>query len=158
MENEKQDIRNYDALENAIDPNTQTDELKEIADLDLWMKSLPLKKVGKNFTSTVIASAILAQKRHTNFKLLIWAITILVMLTIGSYWLLGVTMQDIKEISYISEGVDIFSRSIFNLIEIFSSTKTRQLFLMIEGILFLVVAEKVVSSFQIIKKEVESAV
>jgi hypothetical protein len=67
MKENTRDQSKYNGLDSS-------DQLQDIKDLDEWILALPLKEVGTNFTSTVIASAMLAQKRQRNFKLLIWLI------------------------------------------------------------------------------------
>ncbi|MEO9965133.1 MAG: hypothetical protein ABJF11_05070 [Reichenbachiella sp.] len=146
MDHKEKDIENFDALEGRGD---LSGDLKDIEDLDQWMKSLPLKEVGTNFTSTVIASALLAQKRHANFKILIWMMGIFGLLILSSYFLMG-SGGEAMEFTYLDQ-VRIES---LQFLEMLADPKLRQLFLIIEGIICLVVIEKLVSSFRILRHSV----
>lgn len=143
MDNSEKDIERYDQLENSQDV---PDELKEVQDLDLWMKSLPLKEVGKNFTSTVIASAMLARKRHANFRILLWLMAFFAVLIAASFFMMGS-----GEPSMEPAFVDNLRNQSLEVLEMIADPRLRQLFLIIEGIICLVIIEKLVSSFRIIK-------
>lgn len=142
MERNDKDIEQFDLLEN----NNSTEELKDIQDLDEWMKSLPLKEVGTNFTSTVIASALLAKKRNANFKLLVWLMVFFAALIGASYLFIGTSGVEL-EITYLDQ---VKTQSL-ELLDILSDSRLRQLFLVVEGIICLVVIEKLVSSFRILR-------
>lgn len=146
MDNTDKDIKRYDQLENGQD---LPDDLKDIQDLDQWMKSLPLKEVGKNFTSTVIASAMLAKKRHTNFKILVWMMMFFAVLIAASYFLMGSGGSGVEP-----AFVDNLRNRSMEVLEMIADPRLRQLFLIIEGIICLVIVEKLVSSFRIIKHSV----
>lgn len=142
MERNDKDIEQFDLLEN----NNSIEELKDIQDLDEWMKSLPLKEVGTNFTSTVIASALLAKKRNANFKLLVWLMVFFAALIGASYLFIGTSGVEL-EITYLDQ---VKTQSL-ELLDILSDSRLRQLFLVVEGIICLVVIEKLVSSFRILR-------
>lgn len=144
--NKEKDIEQFDAV--ASDAKLSGD-LGDIKDLDQWMKSLPLKEVGTNFTSTVIASALLARKRHANFRILLWMMGFFGLLILVSYYLMG-TGSSGMELSYLNQ---VRNQSV-EALEFISDPKLRQLFLIIEGIICLVVIEKLVSSFRILKHSV----
>lgn len=140
------DIEKFEALETN---GELPDDLKDIQDLDEWMKSLPLKEVGTNFTSTVIASALLAKKRHANFKILLWMMGFFGVLITVSFLLMG-NAESGLEFSYLDK---VRTQSV-QILELIADPKLRQLFLIIEGIICLVVIEKLVSSFRILRHSV----
>ena len=142
MESNDKDIERFDALES----NEAREELNDIQDLDEWMKSLPLKEVGTNFTSTVIASALLAKKRNANFRLLIWLMVFFAMLIAASYFVIGTSGAEL-EITYLDQ---VKTRSL-EILDILADPRLRQLFLVVEGIICLVIIEKLVSSFRILR-------
>ncbi|MEP2024336.1 MAG: hypothetical protein ABJH98_17165 [Reichenbachiella sp.] len=142
MDSNDKDIEQFDAIENGKIAN----DLNDIQELDQWMKSLPLKEVGTNFTSTVIASALLAKKRNANFKILIWMMAFFASLIIASFFLIGSSGLEF-ELTYLDQ-VKMHSLDVLNLI---ADPKLRQLFLIIEAIICLVVIEKLVSSFRILR-------
>ncbi|WP_420582353.1 hypothetical protein [Reichenbachiella sp.] len=142
MEGNEKDIEHFDSLEN----NSVPDELSDIQDLDEWMKSLPLKEVGTNFTSTVIASALLAKKRNANFRLLIWLMVFFAMLIAASYFFIGTSGAEL-EITYLDQ---VKTRSL-EMLDIIADPRLRQLFLVVEGIICLVIIEKLISSFRILR-------
>ena len=142
MDSKEKDIEQFDALENS----KMVKELKDIEDLDAWMKSLPLKEVGTNFTSTVIASAMLARKRNANFKILVWMMAFFAVLIAASYFLLGNSSTEL-EINYL----DQLRNQSFQILDFLGDPRLRQLFLVVEGIICLVVIEKLVSSFRILR-------
>ena len=145
---DSEDEKKFDTLEsNELGSEDLSGELGDIKNLDKWMKSLPLKNVGIDFTATVVASAMLAQKRHSNFKLLVWMIAFFAILTIGSYWVLSGESSSIGPV-FFDKAFD----GIGSAFDVFSDPRTRQLFLVVEGVLCLVVLEKIVSSFRMIKK------
>ncbi|MEO9805638.1 MAG: hypothetical protein ABJF04_20425 [Reichenbachiella sp.] len=146
MDSTDKEIKQFEALENS---DKISMDLKDIQDLDQWMKSLPLKKVGTNFTSTVIASALLAKKRHANFKILVWMMAFFGILIITSYFLMG-SGEPSFEFTYL----DNVREQSFKVLDIIADPKLRQLFLIIEGIICLVVIEKLVSSFRILRHSV----
>ncbi|WP_422361389.1 hypothetical protein [Reichenbachiella sp.] len=142
MERNDRDIEHFDSLEN----NTSSEELNDIQDLDEWMKSLPLKEVGTNFTSTVIASALLAKKRNANFRLLVWLMMFFATLIAASYFFIGTSGAEL-EITYLDQ---VKTQSIERL-DLLADPRLRQLFLVVEGIICLVIIEKLVSSFRILR-------
>ncbi|WP_456460458.1 hypothetical protein [Reichenbachiella sp.] len=142
MESNEKDIEQFDLLEKQ----KGVGELKDIQDLDEWMKSLPLKEVGTNFTSTVIASALLAKKRHANFKLLVWLMVFFAGLIAASYFLIGSSGAEL-EITYLDQ---VKTQSL-EMLDFMADPRLRQLFLVVEGIICLVVIEKLVSSFRILR-------
>lgn len=142
MESNDKDIEQFDALENSKVEN----DLQNIQDLDEWMKSLPLKEVGTNFTSTVIASALLAKKRHANFKLLVWMMAFFAALIATSYFLMSSGAPEV-EITYL----DQVRRQSVQVLDFIADPRLRQLFLIVEGIICLVIVEKLASSFRILK-------
>ena len=142
MERNEKDIEHFDSLEN----NNVPDELNDIQDLDEWMKSLPLKEVGTNFTSTVIASALLAKKRNVNFRLLVWLMLFFAVLIAASYFFIG-TSEAALEITYLDQ---VKTRSL-EMLDFLADPRLRQLFLVVEGIICLVIIEKLVSSFRILR-------
>lgn len=142
MESNKKDIEQFDALENS----KMVKELKDIQDLDEWMKSLPLKEVGTNFTSTVIASAMLAKKRSANFKLLVWMMVFFAVLITVSYFLMGSGEPGV-ELTYLDQ---VRTQSV-QLLDFIADPRLRQLFLVVEGIICLVIIEKLASSFRILR-------
>lgn len=142
MERNEKDIEHFDSLEK----NNVPDELNDIQDLDEWMKSLPLKEVGTNFTSTVIASALLAKKRNANFRLLVWLMIFFAMLIAGSYFFIGTSGAEL-EITYLDQ---VKTQSI-EMLDLLVDPRLRQLFLVVEGIICLVIIEKLISSFRILR-------
>ncbi|SMD33930.1 hypothetical protein SAMN04488029_1747 [Reichenbachiella faecimaris] len=142
MESNDKDIEQFDALESS----RMVKDLKDVQDLDQWMKSLPLKEVGTNFTSTVIASALLAKKRHANFKLLVWMMAFFAALIATSYFLMGSGAPGL-EIRYLDQ---VRTQSM-EVLDFIADPRLRQLFLIVEGVICLVIVEKLVSSFRIIK-------
>ncbi|MDW3212077.1 MAG: hypothetical protein ABJO02_02320 [Reichenbachiella sp.] len=142
MESNEKDIEQFDLLEKQ----KGVEELKDIQDLDEWMKSLPLKEVGTNFTSTVIASALLAKKRHANFKLLVWLMVFFAGLIAASYFLIGSSGAEL-EITYLDQ---VKTQSL-EMLDFMADPRLRQLFLVVEGIICLVIIEKLVSSFRILR-------
>jgi len=142
MESNEKDIEQFDLLEKQ----KGVEELKDIQDLDEWMKSLPLKEVGTNFTSTVIASALLAKKRHANFKLLVWLMVFFAGLIAASYFLIGSSGAEL-EITYL----DQMKTQSLEMLDFMADPRLRQLFLVVEGIICLVIIEKLVSSFRILR-------
>jgi len=143
MERNDKDIKAFDSLEERGDVSQ---DLKDIQDLDQWLKSLPLKEVGTNFTSTVIASALLAKKRHSNFKLLVWMMMFFGGLIAASSFLIGSGRPGL-EVSYL----DFVTTQSVVLLDFLSDPRLRQLFLILEGIICLVIIEKLVSSFRMLR-------
>lgn len=143
MESKEREIEQFDALENQ----KMVKELKDIQDLDEWMKSLPLKEVGTNFTSTVLASAMLAKKRNANFRLLVWMMVFFAALISVSYFLVGSGGSG-SEITYLEQ---VRTQSL-QALDFIADPRLRQLFLIVEGIICLVIIEKLASSFRILRQ------
>lgn len=142
MERNDKDIEHFDSLES----NNVPDVLNDIQDLDEWMKSLPLKEVGTNFTSTVIASALLAKKRNANFRLLVWLMVFFGLLIAASYFFIGTSSASL-EITYLDQ---VKTQSL-EMLDLLADPRLRQLFLVVEGIICLVIIEKLISSFRILR-------
>lgn len=143
---DKEEIENFEALEGGAE---LSGEFKDIQDIDQWMKSLPLKEVGTNFTSTVIASALLARKRHANFKILLWLMGFFCLLIVASYLLMNSPGAG-SELPYL----DSFRTQSVQVLDLLANPKLRQLFLIVEGIICLIVIEKIVGSYRIIRHSV----
>ena len=142
MKNNTSDQSKYDGLDSS-DPS------EELKDLDEWILALPLKEVGTNFTSTVIASALLAQKRQRNFKLIVWLMVFFGALITCSIFLVN-TMDTSMDLSYLNKAVSATS----GFLDLIANPRMRQLFLVVEGMLCLVVLEKITSNFRLLKRAV----
>ncbi|UXP32645.1 hypothetical protein N6H18_01510 [Reichenbachiella agarivorans] len=120
--------------------NSLSERDESFDQMDQWMKQLPIETVTDDFTNRVVSAAVLRKKRKTNLRILI-VMLILLVFTMGlCVFMLGGTAVD-NPTSYLDMTRNWVKPYFSGLVGIVSV----EIFLMIEGVLFLLVLEKVVS-------------
>ncbi|MGL1885013.1 MAG: hypothetical protein OCD76_00750 [Reichenbachiella sp.] len=130
------------------------DELldEEMKEFDVWMKSLPLKKVGENFLPTVMASVALMQKRKRSMRLLIWTIAMLFSVIVLSFVLRPTMAVDLEMVPKIDfDGVKYFSTQL--KLWLFDSTSVL-FYVVVEAVLCLLIIDQVANYYRYIKRNV----
>jgi len=138
----EKEIKIFDALEkNDFSKNGNKALLKSISALDSFMKNQPIEEVSPNFSKHLLAD-VLKLKSTSNRMLWLLGLIFLPIILISIaivYFSTGVVDNPI----YITQIVERF----YSLLQLISDPKVKQLFLICEGIILLVIIEKVVSSF-----------
>lgn len=129
-------------------------EDQELKEFDQWMKTLPIQKVGENFTATVIASAVLMQKRNRSMKLLIWIIILLFGVIILSFFLEPVGLVDLPPLDIPKLDFNGYPSLTERVTSIFTNSSIIMFCIVLEAILCLLIIDQVVNYYRYIKRNV----
>jgi len=129
-------------------------EDQELKEFDQWMKALPVQRVGESFTATVIASAMLMQKRNRSMKLLIWTIGLCLAVIVMSMFLEPTRSIDLPNINV--PKLDLApSVGIVEIMKSFFMKSSVVMFcVVIEAILCLLVIDQIANYYRYIKRNI----
>ena len=144
MESDKKDIRQFDLLEKSDIPEDK--ELAAIKKMDGLVGGISMKEVRSDFTSWVILSAIVLAKRKANSRILYWLIGVFCVMSILSFFIFP-TGSEITT----PEFVPIVFDQLGKYLAVFEDPKLKQFLIIAEGIICLVILEKIVSSYKYFK-------
>ncbi|PIB36046.1 hypothetical protein BFP72_11895 [Reichenbachiella sp. 5M10] len=125
--------------------NTSKSYLSSNADmdrLDQWMRSLTLPEAGLGFTQEVVAAAMLAKKRQISRRILMGVLLFILMAGTLCVW----AVQDGSSLQLSPDVLHLVSWLSFDL-SIDWNGLSFTAFLILEGVLFLLMIEKVTSSY-----------
>ena len=148
----KKEIEYFDKLQdgdlNASDQSDRKEEamLRSIAALDKIMKSEPLETTGLSFADRLITDWKRTNPNKSRFRLFGLMITFFGILIIIS-WLFAQGQQAITTPSYLNQIFDQMG-SVMSMI---TDPRFKQIFLISEGIICLVILEKIISGYRFFK-------
>ena len=144
MESNDKDIKKFDLLESSDQP--MDDELRAIKKMDGWISKLSGATLGGEFTSRVMMSAMLAKKRKTNLKIISWLMAVFVLIAALSFMLFPFS----QETTLPTQMIQVYEQ-MDGYIGYLTDPKMKQFLLVLEGIVCLVILEKIISSFKLVK-------
>lgn len=115
---------------------------KELEELDDWIKSLPIRKVGEDFTATVMTSALLMQKRNKSMRYVVGALVFFLGLGVCGFVLTP---------SLDNQPLQTWPSSVLDWRGYLFDSSTLQVFLMIEAVLSLIIIDKLFFYYKLIK-------
>jgi len=135
------DIRHFDLLEKSS--FSEDKELIDIKKMDGLMGGISIREISSDFTSRVVRSAIILAKRKANLRILYGLMGAFSALSL----LLYVLLPSGSEIAT-PEFVPMIFDQIGKYVAVFANPKLKQFLLIAEGIICLVIVEKIVSSYK----------
>lgn len=128
-------------------------EGQELREFDEWMKALPVQKVGESFAATVVASAILMQKRNRSMKLLVWTVLLLSSVIVLTFFLQPMTIVvDLPDMPRLDlNGYTVIMKFMES---IFMNSTLRLFYIVLEAILCLLIVDQIANYYQYIKKNI----
>ena len=143
------DIKNFDALENNSFPkadNSDSEILKSISALDNIMIEQNIEEVSTNFADKLILEVLNSTPAKTKiFKLLSFVFIPIILVCVAIIYFNGGTIESPV---LVTDTLEKFN----SLLQFTSNPKVQQLFLICEGIILLVIIEKVTSSYRMYKQ------
>lgn len=153
--NKEKDIAHFDWLEkNLDDPSKQMDGLSEqekevlnsVSALDDMMLRQPVEHVSDGFRERLMTSVAAVKTSKSRIRMFSW-LFVLFFLLIGLSWLFASVQENIATPTYVDQFADRFS----SLLGMIADPRFKQIFLISEGIICLVILEKIVSSLRFFK-------
>lgn len=150
---EKKEIAYFDELENFKADRATSENLAEekgllhsIAALDNIMTQNPLENAGPTFVDSLVLSLSKAKRRKSIYRMFAFVFGIFaIMIGISWFWAMG--EQDITTPLYLNNVVEKFNTTL----SFISDPRFKQMFLISEAIVCLVIVEKIVSGYRMFK-------
>lgn len=144
------DIERFDSLESGNFKSDKKEEkalLMSISGLDKIMSNQNLTEVSSDFTERLLSAALKIKSRPSNGKIFRLLILIFLPIIIISTIIVYLSTGSAENPIIVTQTLDKFNQ----LLQFASDSKVQQLFLIGEGIILLVIVEKIASSYRIFK-------
>jgi len=140
------DIQNFDDLEHADGHSLSNPELRSIHQLDQLMSGLHSSKLRPDFAASVIRAALAEKRRKSRF----WFFSVLLgsgAAIVSLVWVALLFNPASSSTVYLPQVMD----QVGGFLGLFSNPKVRQLLLICEAIILLIIADKVLGKFRNIR-------
>jgi len=148
--NEDKDIEKFDAIANqSFSKNDKADKglLKSIDAMDQVMRKTNSFEVSANFTERLIYDAMHLKSNHSKNRIIrLLGFIFLPIITICAIIILG-SSATVESPAMVTQTLEKFN----SLLQFTSDPKVQQLFLISEGIILLIIIEKIASSYRFIR-------